>query len=94
VVNNNMFGTIRMHQERDYPERVIATELTNPDFTAWAESFGAFGALVEKTEDFVPAFEAAMNARRISLIEIRIDPEVITTSTTLSAIRNTSLAKR
>ncbi len=93
VVNNNMFGTIRMHQERDYPERVIATELTNPDFTAWAESFGAFGALVEKTEDFAPAFEAAMNARRISLIEIRIDPEVITTSTTLSAIRNMSLAK-
>ncbi|MBT5664345.1 MAG: thiamine pyrophosphate-binding protein [Rhodospirillaceae bacterium] len=93
VVNNSMFGTIRMHQERDYPDRTIATALTNPDFTAWAESFGAFGALVETTEEFAPAFEAAMNARRISLIEIRIDPEVITTSTTLSAIREASLAK-
>jgi acetolactate synthase-1/2/3 large subunit len=53
----------------------------------WAESFGAFGALVERTEEFVPAFEAAIAAGRISLIEIRLDPEVITTRTTLSAIR-------
>ena len=87
VVNNNMYGTIRMHQERDYPDRTIATGLTNPDFVKWAESFGAFGALVERTEDFVPAFEAAIAAGRISLIEIRLDPEVITTRTTLSAIR-------
>ena len=87
VVNNNMYGTIRMHQERDYPGRTIATGLTNPDFVKWAESFGAFGALVERTEDFVPAFEAAIAAGRISLIEIRLDPEVITTRTTLSAIR-------
>ena len=87
VVNNNMYGTIRMHQERDYPDRTIATGLTNPDFVKWAESFGAFGALVERTEDFVPAFEAAIAAGRISLIEIRLAPEVITTRTTLSAIR-------
>ena len=87
VVNNNMYGTIRMHQERDYPDRTIATGLTNPNFVKWAESFGAFGALVERTEDFVPAFEAAIAAGRISLIEIRLDPEVITTRTTLSAIR-------
>ena len=87
VVNNNMYGTIRMHQERDYPDRTIATGLTNPDFVKWAESFGAFGALVKRTEDFVPAFEAAIAAGRISLIEIRLDPEVITTRTTLSAIR-------
>ncbi|MFT6580731.1 MAG: acetolactate synthase-1/2/3 large subunit [Alphaproteobacteria bacterium] len=93
LVNNNMYGTIRMHQERDYPERTIATELTNPDFVAWAESFGAFAARVETTAEFVPAFEAAMKARRISLIEIRIDPEVITTSTTLSAIRDAALAR-
>ena len=87
VVNNNMYGTIRMHQERDYPDRTIATGLTNPDFVKWAESFGAFGSLVKRTEDFVPAFEAAIAAGRISLIEIRLDPEVITTRTTLSAIR-------
>ena len=93
LVNNNMYGTIRMHQERDYPERTIATELTNPDFVAWAKSFGAFSALVEKTEEFAPAFEAAMKAGRIALIEIRLDPEVITTSTTLTAIREAALSK-
>jgi len=94
VVNNNMYGTIRMHQERDYPDRTLATGLTNPDFVKWAESFGAFGALVERTEDFVPAFEAALGAGRISLIEIRLDPEVITTRTTLSAIRDAGRARR
>ena len=93
VVNNNMYGTIRMHQERDYPDRTLATGLTNPDFVKWAESFGAFGALVERTEDFVPAFEAALGAGRISLIEIRLDPEVITTRTTLSAIRDAGRAR-
>ena len=94
VVNNNMYGTIRMHQERDYPDRTLATGLTNPDFVKWAESFGAFGALVERTEDFVPAFEAALGAGRISLIEIRLDPEVITTRTTLSALRDAGRARR
>jgi len=93
VVNNSMYGTIRMHQERDYPDRTIATGLTNPDFVKWAESFGAFGALVERTEDFGPAFEKALNAGRISLIEIRLDPEVITTRTTLSAIRDAGRAR-
>ena len=94
VVNNNMYGTIRMHQERDYPDRTIATGLTNPDFVKWAESFGAFGALVERTEEFLPAFDAALGAGRISLIEIRLDPEVITTRTTLSAIRDAGRARR
>lgn len=94
VVNNNMYGTIRMHQERDYPDRTLATSLTNPDFVKWAESFGAFGALVERTEDFAPAFEAALSAGRISLIEIKLDPEVITTRTTLSAIRDAGRARR
>jgi acetolactate synthase-1/2/3 large subunit len=94
VVNNAMYGTIRMHQERDYPERVVATELTNPDFAKWAESFGAFGAVVERTEEFAPAFEAALKAGRISLIEIRLDPEVISTTTTLSRIRDAGLARQ
>jgi acetolactate synthase-1/2/3 large subunit len=93
VVNNSMYGTIRMHQERDYPDRTIATGLTNPDFVKWAESFGAYGALVERTEEFGPAFEKALNAGRISLIEIRLDPEVITTRTTLSAIRDAGRAR-
>ena len=94
VVNNAMYGTIRMHQERDYPERIVATDLTNPDFAKWAESFGAFGAVVERTEDFAPAFDAALKAGRISLIEIRLDPEVISTTTTLSRIRAAGLANQ
>lgn len=94
VVNNNMYGTIRMHQERDYPDRKVATDLTNPDFVKWAESFGAFGALVERTEDFATAFDAALGAGRIALVEIRLDPEVITTRTTLSAIRDAGRARQ
>lgn len=87
VVNNNMYGTIRMHQERDYPGRVLATDLANPDFAAFARSFGAFGEVVERTGDFAPAFERALAAGRIAVLELRIDPEAISTRTTLSAIR-------
>jgi acetolactate synthase-1/2/3 large subunit len=76
-----------MHQERDYPNRTLATELVNPDFAKWAQSFGAHGAVVERTDEFAPAFEAAMNAGRISVIEIRVDLETITTRTTMSKLR-------
>ena len=89
VVNNSMFGTIRMHQERDYPGRVIGTDLTNPDFVAWAESFGAFAARVERTADFPGALEDALGAGRVAVVELRIDPELITTRATLSRIRGT-----
>ena len=88
VVNNNMYGTIRMHQEREYPGRVHATGLINPDFAHWAMSFGAFGEVVERTEDFAPALERARSAGRMAVLELRIDPELITTRTTLSAIRD------
>ena len=91
VINNNCYGTIRMHQERDYPDRVLATELKNPDFGKWAESFGAYGAVVEKTEDFEPIFEQALNAGRISVIEIRVDLETITTRTTMSNLRGSGI---
>jgi acetolactate synthase-1/2/3 large subunit len=87
ILNNNAYGTIRMHQERDYPNRTLATELVNPDFAKWAQSFGAHGAVVERTDEFAPAFEAAMNAGRISVIEIRVDLETITTRTTMSKLR-------
>ncbi len=87
VVNNDMYGTIRMHQERDYPGRVMSTALTNPEFAVWAKSFGAFGELVTKTEQFPAAFERARKAGRIAVLELRINPELITTRTTLSAIR-------
>ncbi len=87
VINNNCYGTIRMHQERDYPNRILATELKNPDFGKWAESFGAYGAVVENTEDFAAVFDQAMNAGRIAVIEIRVDLENITTRTTMHNLR-------
>ena len=89
VVNNSMYGTIRMHQERVYPDRVIGTDLTNPDFVTWARSFGAFAARVERTDDFPGAFDAASSAGRAAVIELRIDPELITTRATLAQIRGT-----
>jgi acetolactate synthase-1/2/3 large subunit len=86
VVNNGMYGTIRMHQERHFG-RGVATDLANPDFVAYAQSFGAFAARVERTEDFAPAFEAALDEGRPALIELRVDPEAITPRATLSQIR-------
>lgn len=87
VVNNNMYGTIRMHQERAFPGNVHGTALVNPDFVAYAEAFGAHGELVEKTSEFAGAFMRAMKAGKPALIEIRIDAEAISPNTTLSAIR-------
>lgn len=78
VVNNGMLATIRMHQEREYPGRVSATQLTNPDFIAFAKSFGAHAELVERTGDFAAAFERAQQAGVAALIELRVDPKQIT----------------
>ncbi len=80
VCNNGMYGTIRMHQERAYPGRHSATTLTNPDFAALAQSYGAFGAAVEKAEDFPDVWEKARKSGKIALIEIRMDPRQITTN--------------
>lgn len=88
VFNNSMFGTIRMHQERDYPMRVSATDLTNPDFVALAESFGAYATRVESTDGFAPALEAAQASGKPALIEIAVDPEAIAPTATLSGLRN------
>jgi acetolactate synthase I/II/III large subunit len=87
VVNNGMYGTIRMHQERAYPGRVIGTDLLNPDFAGYARAFGAHGTLVERTEDFPDALEAALAAGTPALIELRTGPEHITPRTTLTRIR-------
>jgi acetolactate synthase-1/2/3 large subunit len=87
VVNNRMYGTIRMHQERAYPGRVIATDLVNPDFAALAGAYGAHGEVVEATEAFPDAFERALGAGRPALLELRVDPDAISTATTLSALR-------
>jgi acetolactate synthase I/II/III large subunit len=94
VFNNAMYGTIRMHQERRFPGRVVGTALRNPDFAALAAAYGAFGASVARTEDFAPAFEAAVAARRAALVELRMDPDVITTRTTLSALRRRAQVAR
>ena len=91
VVNNGMYGTIRMHQEREYPARVYATALNNPDFAALARAYGAHGEIVDETAQFAPAFERAALSGKPALIELRIDPQAITTSTTLDAIRARAL---
>jgi acetolactate synthase-1/2/3 large subunit len=93
VVNNGMYGTIRMHQEREFPARVHGTELVNPDFVAYARAFGAHAELVEKTADVEPALERALASGRAALLELRIDPDAITPRTTLSAIRASSLGR-
>ncbi|QGZ65204.1 thiamine pyrophosphate-binding protein [Paraburkholderia acidisoli] len=84
VVNNNMLGTIRMHQEREYPGRVSATQFVNPDFVAMAQAFGAHAERVERTEDFAAAFERAQQAGKPALIELRTDPLQITPVSRLS----------
>jgi acetolactate synthase-1/2/3 large subunit len=94
VCDNSIYGTIRMHQEREYPGRIFATTLRNPDFAAYARAFGGFGVTVERTEDFPDAFHAAQAAGKPAIIHLRIDPEAITPSTTLSKIRAASLAAR
>jgi acetolactate synthase I/II/III large subunit len=94
VINNGMYGTIRMHQERHYPGRVSGTDLVNPDFAALAVSFGAYGVAVERTEDFAPAFESALASGRPALIELRVDPEALTPRQSLSEIREQALAKQ
>jgi acetolactate synthase I/II/III large subunit len=89
VVNNGMYGTIRMHQERSYPGRVIATDLVNPDFAALARAYGAHGEVVETTAAFPEAFERALAAGRPALLELRVDAEAMSPSVTLSALRAT-----
>jgi acetolactate synthase I/II/III large subunit len=91
VFDNAILGTIRMHQEREYPGRVSGTDLVNPDFAAMARSFGGFGATVEKTADFAPAFLAAEASGLPSILHVKFDAEGITPSTTLSAIREKAL---
>jgi acetolactate synthase-1/2/3 large subunit len=78
IINNGMYGTIRMHQEKRFPGRIKGTELANPDFVALARSFGAFGQLVERTEDFASAFDAAVASGLPAVLELRVDPEQIT----------------
>ncbi len=88
VANNGMYGTIRMHQEREYPRRVVGTTLINPDFAAYARSFGADGISIEATADFAPALRSALQAKRPTVIELKLDPEAISPRQTLAGIRD------
>jgi acetolactate synthase-1/2/3 large subunit len=87
IANNGLYGTIRMHQEREYPRRVIGTTLVNPDFAAYAKSFGAEGVTITATEEFAPAFRQALASRKPSLIELKLDPEALSVRKTLTEIR-------
>ncbi|GAB4478945.1 MAG: hypothetical protein OHK0044_26190 [Burkholderiaceae bacterium] len=94
VFNNGMYGTIRMHQEREFPARVHGTALANPHFALLAQAYGGFGAVVETTDAFAPALEMALahtrDKRLPALIELRCDPDVITPNATLAALRSTA----
>jgi acetolactate synthase I/II/III large subunit len=94
VVDNGTYGTIRMHQEREYPGRVIATALKNPDFSAYARAFGGFGVTVEKTSDFASAYAAAVKSGKPAIVHLKVDPEAITPTQSLTAIREKALAAR
>jgi acetolactate synthase-1/2/3 large subunit len=94
VANNGMYGTIRAHQERHYPSRVVGTDLVNPDFAALARAYGAHGETVERTEDFAAAFERARAAPGPAVIDLHIDPEALTIRQSISEMREAALAKR
>jgi acetolactate synthase I/II/III large subunit len=93
ILDNGMYGTIRMHQEREYPGRVTGTELENPDFAALARVFGGHGERVERTEEFAPAFERALASGRPSILHCLVDPQALTPAATLDAIRERALAR-
>ena len=92
LLDNGMYGTIRMHQEREYPGRVSATMLKNPDFAAYAKAFGGYGERVTTTEEFAPALQRALTSSKPAILHCMIDPEAITPSMSLSAIREKALA--
>lgn len=88
VVDNGAYGTIRMHQEREFPARLSGTTLHNPDFAALARAFGCWAETVERTEEFAPALDRALGESGVRLLHLKTDVEVITAATTITAIRN------
>lgn len=90
IVDNGMYGTIRMHQEKNYPGRVSATHLQNPDFAAYAKAFGGYGERVEKTADFPAAFERAVQSGQPAILHLITDPQAITPTTTIDKLRQAS----
>jgi acetolactate synthase I/II/III large subunit len=94
LLNNGMYGTIRMHQEREFPQHVSASQLVNPDFAALARAYGYAGVRITRTDQFEPELVAALERKQGTLIEIMLDPEVITTRGTLSAITDAALRRK
>jgi acetolactate synthase-1/2/3 large subunit len=92
LLDNGMYGTIRMHQEKNYPARVFATDLKNPDFCALAFAYGAHGERVERTEEFAPALARAIGSGKPALLHCLIDPQAITPAATLDSLRAQGLA--
>ena len=90
VVDNGAYGTIRMHQEREFPDRLSGTALKNPDFAAWGRAFGAWATTVERTEDFAGALAEAQTRKGVRLLHLKTDVELITAGTTLSAVKGRS----
>ena len=87
LVDNGSYGTIRMHQERDYPKRVSGTDLANPDFAALARAYGGWAETVETTADFAPALDRAIGAQGIRLLHLKTDVEQISNQTTIAKLR-------
>ena len=94
VVDNGMYGTIRMHQERHYPGRVFGTDLVNPDFAALARAYGAQGETVTRTEEFAPAFERTLACGKAALLHLKLDPQALTPNASLDELRAQGLASR
>jgi acetolactate synthase-1/2/3 large subunit len=93
LLNNGMYGTIRMHQEREYPQHVTGSLLQNPDFVALAQAYGYAATRIRKTDEFESALTAALERPQGTLIELMLDPELITTRGTLQAITDAALAR-
>lgn len=93
VFNNRSYGTIRMHQEREHPERVVGTDLVNPDFAAFARAFGGHGEIVTRTDEFMPAFERARASGKAAVLDLRTDTELLTTRMTVTALREAAKAR-
>jgi len=94
VVDNGTYGTIRMHQEREYPGRVSGSDLYNPDFAALARAYGWLAQRIERTDEFEPAFSTALAGGRPTLLHLKLDADFSTTRTTLAAIRAAALTRR
>ncbi|MCC6470537.1 MAG: thiamine pyrophosphate-binding protein [Alphaproteobacteria bacterium] len=94
VFNNGIYGTIRMHQERHYPGRVSGTDMVNPDFAALARAFGGHGETVERTDQFAAAFQRAAASGKVAVIDLKVDPEALTTRASLSEIRAAAIKKQ